>query len=445
MNSDYSLRLESELELELEAKLEAELNARINPEKSRHFDPVRLLASRKTLEKILAQDCFRFREMEIGTRIGIIGSNGKGSTAFYLASLSKLKKEKVGLFTSPHLLCVRERVRLRTQASPMPQVISARLAWESLGELRRLLGQDYAALSYFEILTVLAAYVFRKEHCTLEIFEAGLGGRFDATRALKASHTILTIIEKEHTQILGAKPKDILREKLAILHQNSRCLFCMPQSQVSQEDIVSTAKEFAPQIEIFFYEQEKEEKEETEGPGHRKKRKKESEALPGARQTYLQRNKNFACFVLENLGLPYQKDSEVEIPGRLEKRSLSLPDGQTKELIFDVAHNPPAILGSLRDLSRQAGVDYPQRSLVLLALLKERPLKPCLAAVQQAGFFKIRQLVAENWAQAEPGLVSLDARDLCGALRDELSHSNLDRVIFLGTHYSYSHFIEMLK
>ena len=424
-------------------RLETELNTRINPEKSRRFDPARWGAALELLEKILAQDCFALQRETI--RIGVIGSNGKGSTAFYLAALCALRKSKIGLFTSPHLLCVRERIRLRTHTNPQPQAISARLAWESLEELRNLLEarwQDYKNLSYFEVLTILAAYIFRKEHCALEIFEAGLGGRFDATRALKASHTVLTVIEREHTQTLGTNPKDILREKLAILHKDSHSLFCMPQNQVSREDIESTAREFAPHIKILFYREGMEEKGK-QGGGENCTSKERG-------QTYMQKNRDFACFVLENLARPFQRDAPVEIPGRLERRSFSLQDGKTKELIFDVAHNPPAILRSLRDLSfqerqaRQAKTEYPQRSLVLLALLKDRPLKPNLSAIQQAGFFNIRQILAENWAPAEPGITSIEACNLREILQNELSHSELDRAIFIGTHYSYSHFLDVL-
>lgn len=402
---------------------EADLNRRINPERSRHFDRKRFLASQKNLEKILAQGCFR---KEDGIRIGVVGSNGKGSTAFCLASLAKLEKGKIGLFTSPHLLCVRERIRLRTQKSPRPQAISPRLAWSSLEDLKKLLGQEHRKLSYFEILTLLAAYIFRKENCALEIFEAGLGGRFDATRPLKAAHVILSPIEKEHTQILGANLRDILEEKLALLDKSAQSLFCMPQRELSQEDIESTARKFAPQIKIFFY--EKGEK---------------------TRQSYVEENQNFARFVLRKLGIACQQKIKVEIPGRLEKRLLSLDrdSAKTKEIIFDAAHNPPAILRALTDLSlsQEAGRNYPQKSLVLLALLKDRPVKPNLLAVRKAGFLKIRQIIAANWRQAEEGLISLDAAHVGQLIRDELSERDLERAIFLGSHYSYPYFLKIFS
>ena len=137
---------------------------------------------KRNWKRIFTHEVFRLGERE--TRIGIVGSNAKGSTAFYLAALCDPQRKKIGLFTSPHLLCIEERIRLRTQAEPLAQAVGSQLAWESLEELKKILerwkelpfGVKQESLSYFEMLTLLAAYVFRKEHCFLEIFEAGLGG-----------------------------------------------------------------------------------------------------------------------------------------------------------------------------------------------------------------------------------------------------------------------------
>ena len=431
MTPDYSLLLEESL------------NSHINLEKSRSFDSKKLLSSQKKLEGILGHEAFGLEESR--RRISIVGSNGKGSTAFYLAGLCSLQKEKIGLFTSPHLLYLEERIRLRTQRESLAQAVDPRLAWEALQEIKEILEkskegrENYKSLSYFEVLTILAAYIFHKENCVLEIFEAGLGGRFDATRALKAEHVILTVIEKEHTEILGRDPKDILQEKLGILHKRSTSLFCMPQSRLKKEDIESTARSFAPKVKCFFYEEEYENKEAKE------------------KTNYLEKNKNFASFVLENLGLPCQKEGDIKIPGRLEKHNFFFPEGTKKELIFDVAHNPPGILRSLRDLSSQADPAYRQRSLLLLAVLRGRSFRDMLSAAQEAGFFRIKQLLNEDWAPSERGVEGLDLRDIHPqspklgkilqkefSLGEEQNERALERIIFLGTHYSYSYFVGTL-
>ena len=235
----------------------------------------------------------------------------------------------------------------------------------------------------------------------------------DATRALKAPHIILTVIEKEHTEILGKDPRDIVREKLGILHKESQSLFCMPQRQVRKEEIERIAREFSPHLKIFFYE-EKEAK---------------SNFFNTKEKSYLEKNRDFASFVLENLQLTYQKKVEIQIPGRLEKHSFPFPGKRSKELIFDVAHNPPGIVKTLENLSCQEGAEYPKRSLVLLAVLKHRSFQDCLSAVREAGFFQVKQLLNKDWAQAEEGIEGLesfspDSPELGKILQKELSLKN---------------------
>ena len=365
-----------------------------------------------------------------------MGSNGKGTTASFLAALANPEKQKTGLFTSPHLLSVLERICIGTAGLYPFEPICAQTAWEGLCEIKKIFPKDYKGLSYFEILTVLALYLFRKNKCGLQIYEAGLGGRLDATRAAQAQNAVLTCIEKEHISILGKEPNSILEEKLGIIGQQTKRLFCMPQKLLSKRTIEDLVKKAAPHVEITFYE----------------KRKKQQP------DNYLEENKEFAAFILRELNISCKIDSAVKIQGRLEKKTVFVSAEEEtnkgkenrekkmgKEIIFDTAHNPAAMLRSLQDLSQNASEKYRQKSLIFLALLQDRSVKPCLRAVHQAGFFQICQLIGEGWASPEGALPQIQQSAAAEQLANKLRSTHTDRIIFLGTHRTYCFFNELQK
>ena len=143
--------------------------------------------------------------------IHIAGSKGKGSVGHALSALLSTRLRKVGLFTSPHLLDVTERIRINGR----PIGRKAFLAYAD--RVRRTAGREGARLSYFEFLTYLSFLYFRDEKVDLAVYEAGLGGRLDATNVIVPAASVLTSIEKEHTDILGGTIGKIAKEKLGIL------------------------------------------------------------------------------------------------------------------------------------------------------------------------------------------------------------------------------------
>ena len=413
--------------------LKTELNSHINHEKDRVFKISSLLNSQNKLRRILSQEIFSSKKRKKATRFSVVGSNGKGSTAFSLALLANIKGKEIGLFTSPHLISVCERIRINSIKSIPPKK-----AWQLLEELKAQLHKtidktEYASLSYFEILTILACYIFHKHNCAIEIYEAGLGGRFDATRSINAENTVLTLIDKEHTEILGKHPKDILKEKLGILNKDSRTLFCMPQTQVNNEDIKELAYKIAPQITIYFYPADDESH---EANSHRKS------------GNYIQENQKFAAFILKKMKIPFNDTKLLNIPGRLEKHTIHSKG--IKEVIFDTAHNPSAITRTLGDLVHTYKVDgetaasYTQKSLVILAVLANRPVAPMHDAIKKAGFQLTKQLTGDKWAKATSGLGIITEANLIYKLLKNLKEDKLNRVIFLGTHRSYSIFLDLV-
>lgn len=149
----------------------------------------------------------------------IAGTTGKGSTGFFLESILKANGIRVGYYHSPHVEAPRERIRVQGgMASP-------RLWAEGLSEIQKLLRQKplpgaWGVLTYFEILTFLAVWIFSKKGIKIGIFEIGLGGRLDATNILKAPLVILTPIHLDHEAFLGNTVAKIAAEKAAIIKPN---------------------------------------------------------------------------------------------------------------------------------------------------------------------------------------------------------------------------------
>lgn len=152
--------------------------------------------------------------------VHIAGTNGKGSTSAYLAALLKASGLKVGLFTSPHLVDVRERFQIDGE------MISEALLLEAVQKVQSLLGQvpDYTPC-FFDMMFFVGMYAFSKEKVDILVLETGLGGRLDATNAVsQKALTLITHIGLDHTELLGDTLDAIATEKAGIMMQNVPCI-----------------------------------------------------------------------------------------------------------------------------------------------------------------------------------------------------------------------------
>ncbi|MFA5159448.1 MAG: cyanophycin synthetase [Candidatus Omnitrophota bacterium] len=146
----------------------------------------------------------------------IAGTTGKGSTGFFLESILKANGIRTGYYHSPHVEDLRERIRV--QGAMVPKKLWA----EGLSAIQKLLHKNllpeaWGVLTYFEVLTFLAVWVFAKTGIKIGIFEIGLGGRLDATNILRAPVVILTPIHLDHEAFLGNTISKIAAEKAAII------------------------------------------------------------------------------------------------------------------------------------------------------------------------------------------------------------------------------------
>ena len=150
--------------------------------------------------------------------IHIIGTNGKGSTALYLANILQAHGINTGLFTSPHLVSVRERFKVNGKMISQSELDSLLLQVCDAAKTAKV------EPSYFETLTAAAFLWFKKRRVWVAVLEAGLGGRLDSTKIANGNIVALTSIGLDHTEILGNTKEKILKEKLGIAKKGAKII-----------------------------------------------------------------------------------------------------------------------------------------------------------------------------------------------------------------------------
>ncbi|MCP5495616.1 MAG: bifunctional folylpolyglutamate synthase/dihydrofolate synthase [Leptospiraceae bacterium] len=250
-------------------------------------------------------------------RIGVVGTNGKGSFSHYLkeCSLALGCFECIGLYTSPHLISSNERISINS-VCVTDEWLNDRLNRFSVKHLKIL-----KKLSFFEIYTLFSILFFEENNCDLEIYEAGLGGQKDATKIVKADYVVLTSIDLDHTEILGETKEEILMEKLGIITENTKILF----NSVNDINLQTIIKSFCEEKKISLVQ------------------------FSSTLTDYLSFYKKFACLVLEHI-TPNKPKLNLSLG------NLPPPKGRMEiirynpMIIFDIAHNPAAIEKLLESL-----------------------------------------------------------------------------------------------
>ncbi len=165
------------------------------------------------------------------SRAQVIGTNGKGSASFFLAKILSAHGVKCGLYTSPHLITLRERIMLDGK------MISEQDFGLLYAQLRPVF--EKFNLTHFERLTLLAATYFRRMGASFAVLETGIGGAGDAVTALGAPTLLFTTISLEHRDMLGGTIREIAAKKAAPLEQCARA-FASPQTHEAAGGILRT-------------------------------------------------------------------------------------------------------------------------------------------------------------------------------------------------------------
>lgn len=302
----------------------------------------------------------------------IAGTNGKGSVASLMHAALVDAGLRVGLYTSPHLVDVRERVRI--DGVPM-----SRDGFQRLGE--RLLGSwsdglpEPQRLTYFELVTLMATVAFRDAAVDLALFEVGLGGRLDATNALEPEMTVICPVALDHREYLGDTIGAVFGEKAATLRPGRPAVVALPDGW----DALHTDTACKPFAAAPLSIEERDFGLDDNGVWVG------DESVPMGRLalvgTHQRRNAALAVAALRRV--PELRDSSLQAladgagrarwPGRWQRVNLS-----GRELILDGAHNPHAA-NALAQLVADEGLE-PAPSL-LFACSRGKDLDAVVAAL----------------------------------------------------------------
>jgi dihydrofolate synthase / folylpolyglutamate synthase len=298
--------------------------------------------------------------------VQIIGTNGKGSTAAFLAALGAAHGVTTGLYTSPHFLNPRERIRILTPgATPADSMSGGSMLDEDtwLDAANRVLETEGEKLTYFELLTAMAGSAFQHAGVGLAVFEAGLGGRFDATTVFKRDMVLFTPIGLDHQSVLGNSVEQIARDKAGAL-QPGQTVLTGPQhpealgelektaadaglSLLNADEVLSQAKLDIPFTDLALA-----------GP-----HQGDNARLALAAFFLIAREANF-LLTPENCltGLHHAR-----LPGRMQR--VPAAPGLHPELILDAAHNPDGLRALARTLKE---LDITPKALIFTCLADKK-------------------------------------------------------------------------
>jgi dihydrofolate synthase / folylpolyglutamate synthase len=276
---------------------------------------------------------------QLGTYVHIAGTNGKGSTAAFVAQMGKKAGTKVGLYTSPHLCRFAERIRV--DGEPVAEEVLAPALEKALS-----VAED---LTFFEVATLAALLVFREANVELSVVEVGLGGRLDATNIVEGTPiTAITRIAFDHMNRLGTTLREIAREKAGILRPGAPCIVGR-----LHPDAKAVIYEQAERIGAFVHEATTEEELQLV-----------NNYPPSLAGVFQHTNSMVAVAIGRALGFSTQAIAEglssTEWPGRFE--IIETDEGY---VVVDSAHNPDGAL-ALKNSLLGVGAAMSRRQIALV-------------------------------------------------------------------------------
>ena len=356
--------------------------------------------------------------------VQVAGTNGKGSTAHFIASILGSAGWRVGLFTSPHLQDVRERIRVNGR------IISKGDFARSVSSIRAL-SEDLLAAggidnlpTFFETLFLAALRHFAERKADWAVLEVGLGGRLDATSTVLPEISVITTISLDHQNVLGRTLAEIAREKAGVIRRGVPLVCGCPVRSVGARIIRASAAALrAPLTEVFSSDRRLDVKKDTHGyscsylaPGHeyrfrvrlRGRHQARNAAIAVAAVDVLRRRgwRIGDAAVREGIGAMF-------IPGRIECL------GGRPPVILDGGHNRAGIR-VLVDYLREEGI---RGFTLLFGVLQDkqypamaRLLAPLAAHVVLTAPASERALPPEKLTRFFPGKKCRVERDYARAL-----------------------------
>ena len=310
----------------------------------------------------------------------IAGTNGKGSTASTLASILTASGVRTGLYTSPHLERVNERIRIGE--SEISDEAFASLYFRVQDTARKLVrdGRLPQLPSFFEVLTAQALLYFAEAEVELAVLEVGMGGRLDATNVVDPLVSVITDISLDHTEWLGSTIVAIAREKAGILRRGGTLITLAQDPEVNQVLGAAAAKLDVRQVDAEAYMPSAGAG--TAGPYTVQALGAAVEVASPLTGAHQQRNVALAIAaaveLASALGLPITPAAisagirQTCWPGRMEHIKQGRIETDGVEWILDVAHNPAGAWALRSGLSGVLSEDHPR--LLVFSCLRDKPV-----------------------------------------------------------------------
>ena len=302
----------------------------------------------------------------------IAGSNGKGSTASFIASILTELGNKVGLYTSPHFIRFNERIKIGNQEIPNEYV--AKFVNDYLDYI------DENNLTFFEVTTALAFKYFADEKVDYAVIETGLGGRLDATNVLSPLAVVITSISLEHTNILGDTISKIAAEKAAIIKDRSKVFVgYLPDDALNVIKIKSQQTESELYLLSNYLNDNLANYELNLGSMQIKNLES---PIKGTYQ-----NNNAALAVLSIFNCLHVKDVNIYLEGIKNVIKNTGLEGRYEyycrqpDVVFDSAHNPDGVNNFLSEFKKDF-TKY-QKRVLLFGAMKDKSIKIMLSNLRQ--------------------------------------------------------------
>lgn len=349
-----------------------------------------------------------FERLQLGTLapkvITVTGTNGKGSTCAFLASLLAAQGVRVGVYSSPHLLRYNERVTLNGVEASDEQLCTAFEAVEA--------ARGQVSLTYFEMGTLAAFWLFAHAQLDALVLEVGLGGRLDTVNLVDADLAVITSIGIDHADWLGDTRESVGFEKAGILRPGRTALCGDPQPPATLLDVAKgkgspllvRGQAFGLQVGQAHWR------------WHGQSVRGEPLALDGLPLLALpMENAALAVQAFALLGLAWQPRVIAEallrtrVVGRLDRRQLSWR-GKPLWLLLDVGHNPHA---AHYLSSRLPALEPPAKRRAVFGLLADKDLQgvlePLLLSIAEWAVTPLPSPRSRSGEQLQEALANLGA------------------------------------